>query len=155
MAVAAGQADGEGDAARRPRSTRTRRLADGLTETWQHHLSAGLPPADAARAAIAEFGSVDQITDAFVVQALVGGPLGCTLLAVVAALITAATSRRSYRRARVGENAGLGLVALDVAMVAAVLLVTPTLVWPMLVAVPVSLARIGLTLRSLPRARAH
>lgn len=166
-------------------------LADGLTETWQHHLAAGLPPADAARAAIAEFGSVDQITDAFVVQSpsrrtarmlLATGPLvgacwgvslvashawnwpvpvpaasvfGLTLLAVVAALITSATSRRSYRRARLGDAGGLGLVALDLAMVAAVLLVAPTLVWPMFMAVPASLARIGLTLRSLPRARAH
>ncbi|MBM0224377.1 permease prefix domain 1-containing protein [Micromonospora sp. ATA51] len=166
-------------------------LADGLTETWRHHLAAGLPPADAARAAIAEFGTVDQITDAFVVHSpsrrtarmlLATGPLvgacwgatlvaghawkwpvpppaaaifGLALLAVVAALVTSATSRRSYRRARLGDAGGLGLVALDVAMVAAVLLVAPTLVWPMLVAVPVSLARIGLTLRSLPTARAH
>jgi hypothetical protein len=35
-------------------------------------------------------------------------------------------------------------------MLAAVILVSPTMVWPMLVAVPVSLARIGLTLQSLP-----
>ncbi|MET7970527.1 hypothetical protein [Micromonospora sp. NPDC005305] len=27
-------------------------LADGLTETWQHQLAAGLPPADAARTAL-------------------------------------------------------------------------------------------------------
>ncbi|SIM56828.1 permease prefix domain 1-containing protein [Micromonospora cremea] len=177
--------------ARRLPSGTVDELADGLTETWRHHLAAGLPPADAARAAIAEFGTVDQITDAFVVHSpsrrtarmlLATGPLvgaswgatlvaahawswpvpapaaavfGLTLLAVVASLITAATSRRSYRRARLGDAGGLGLVALDVAMVAAVLLVAPTLVWPMLVAVPVSLARIGLTLQSLPRARAH
>ncbi|WP_328421545.1 permease prefix domain 1-containing protein [Micromonospora sp. NBC_00389] len=166
-------------------------LADGLTETWQHHLAAGLPPADAARAAIAEFGSVDQITDAFVAQSpsrrtarvlLATGPIvgacwgaslvaadawswrvpapaavvfGLALLAVVAVLILSATSRRSYRRARLGDAGGLGLVALDLAMVAAALLVAPTPVWPMLVAVPVSLARIGLTLRSLPRAPRH
>jgi hypothetical protein len=35
-------------------------------------------------------------------------------------------------------------------MVAAVLLVAPALVWPMLAAIPASLARIGLTLRVLP-----
>ena len=36
---------------------------------------------------------------------------------------------------------------------AAVLTVSPTLVWPMAVAIPVSLARIGLTLRALPAIR--
>lgn len=177
--------------ARRLPADAVEELADGLAETWQHHLAAGLPPADAARAAIAEFGSVDQITDAFVVQSpsrrtarmlLATGPIvgacwgvslvasqawswpvpapaaavfGLALLAVVAALITSAASRRSYRRARLGNAGGLGLVALDVAMMAAVLLVAPTLVWPMLVAVPASLVRIGLILQSLPTARAH
>ncbi|MFI5489095.1 permease prefix domain 1-containing protein [Micromonospora echinaurantiaca] len=166
-------------------------LADGLTETWQHHLAAGLSPTDAARVAITEFGSVDQIAHAFVVQSpsrrtarrlLATGPLvgvcwgttlvvahawnwpvpppaaallGIALLAVVATLITSATSRHSYRRARLGDAGGLGLVALDVVMVAAILLAAPTPVWPMLVAVPVSLARIGLTLRSLPAGIAH
>lgn len=43
-------------------------LADGLTETWERHLAAGLPPEPAARAAIAEFGSVEQITGAFVTE---------------------------------------------------------------------------------------
>lgn len=40
-------------------------LADGLQQTWQHHLTGGLPPVDAARAAIAEFGTTAQITAAF------------------------------------------------------------------------------------------
>jgi hypothetical protein len=44
-------------------------LADGLTETWHRHLAAGLAPASAARAAIAEFGTPAQITDAFVTHA--------------------------------------------------------------------------------------
>lgn len=43
-------------------------LADGLTETWHRHLATGLTPAEAARTAIAEFGTPDQITDAFVTQ---------------------------------------------------------------------------------------
>jgi hypothetical protein len=43
-------------------------LADRLTETWHHHLAAGLSPASAADAAIAEFGTPDQILDAFVTQ---------------------------------------------------------------------------------------
>ncbi len=41
-------------------------LADGLIETWERHLAAGLPAEPAARAAIAEFGSAEQITGAFV-----------------------------------------------------------------------------------------
>lgn len=165
-------------------------LADGLTETWQHHLAAGLPPAEAARATIGEFGTADQITEAFVTNCparrtarilLATGPIvgvcwgtslavaeawtwpvpaaaaavtGAALLAVVAALVTSATSRTSYRRARLGTAGGLGLVVLDVTMLAAVVLLVPTLAWPLLLAVPVSLARIGLTLRSLPAARA-
>jgi len=44
-------------------------LADGLTETWQHHLAAGLTPAAAAHAAITDFGTPEQITRAFVAQA--------------------------------------------------------------------------------------
>jgi hypothetical protein len=44
-------------------------LADGLTETYEHHLARGLHPTAAAAAAIAEFGSPDQITAAFTRQA--------------------------------------------------------------------------------------
>lgn len=44
-------------------------LADGLYETWQHHLATGLPPAAAARVAIAEFGTTAEITAAFTAQA--------------------------------------------------------------------------------------
>ncbi|HEX6255823.1 MAG TPA: hypothetical protein VFZ70_08420 [Euzebyales bacterium] len=44
-------------------------LADGLTETWHHHLATGLPPTSAAHAATAEFGTPDQIIDAFVTHA--------------------------------------------------------------------------------------
>jgi hypothetical protein len=43
-------------------------LADGLAEAWQHHQQAGLEPAAAARAAIAEFGTVTEITHAFIVH---------------------------------------------------------------------------------------
>jgi hypothetical protein len=44
-------------------------LADGLTETWQHHMAAGLSPAASAVAAVAEFGTPDQIVAAFVALA--------------------------------------------------------------------------------------
>jgi hypothetical protein len=162
-------------------------LTDGLIETWQHLLSSGLAPASAAGAAIAEFGTPEEITRGFVAQApgrrtavllLAGGPLvgvcwGATLvaakvwtwpvpapavaglvvalLAVVAVLVAAATSRRSYRRTRLGAAGGVGIVALDAVVLVAVLFLAPALVWPMLAAVPASLARIGLTLRFLPR----
>ena len=162
-------------------------LADGLNETWRHHIASGLPPADAAQAAIAEFGTPDQIVNAFVTQSpgrrialmlLASGPLigacwgasliaahawmwpvstpaaaafGLTLVAVITALVTAATSRRSYRRTRLAAAGGLGLLALDATMLAAAVLVAPTFVWPMAAAITASLARISLTLRSLPR----
>lgn len=41
-------------------------LVDGLTETNQHHLSRGLDPERAARAAIAEFGAPEVVLAAFV-----------------------------------------------------------------------------------------
>ena len=44
-------------------------LADGLTETYQRHRSAGLPPVAAGRAAIAEFGRPEVVVAAFVRQA--------------------------------------------------------------------------------------
>lgn len=44
-------------------------LADGLIETWRQQLATGLAPAAAARAAIAEFGSPELVTEAFVAQA--------------------------------------------------------------------------------------
>jgi hypothetical protein len=163
-------------------------LADGLAQTWEHHLATGLPAGDAARAAIAEFGSVDEIVQAFVraapgrrlawlllatgpamaacwggslvaghawtwpVPLAVGAGFGAALLVAVAVLVIAATSRRDYRRTRLGALGGLGVVALDAGMLAAVLLVAPTLAWPMVLAIPASLARIGLTLRLVPRA---
>ena len=74
------------------------------------------------------------------------------LLAVVAALGAAASSRCSYRRTRLGGVGGLGLLVLDAALLVGVVLLAPALVWPMAVAVPVSIARIGLILRALPPA---
>jgi hypothetical protein len=179
------------DLARRLPAGAVDELADGLTETWQHHRTNGLDSAAAAHAAIAEFGTAEQITAAFVAQApgrrialalLATGPLAgicwgtgliatrawtwpvptpaaaafvVGLLAVVASLITAATSRRNYQRTRLGTIGGLGLVLLDITMLAAVLNLAPTLAWPMVVAIPASVIRIGLTLQTLPRAFAH
>jgi hypothetical protein len=44
-------------------------LADGLTETYRHHLALGRPADAAARAAIAEFGDAEVIIAEFVRQA--------------------------------------------------------------------------------------
>ena len=161
-------------------------LADGLMETWQHRCDAGLPPDQAAHAAVAEFGTPEQITRAFVAQApgrrtarllLATGPVvgacwgasliaahvwawpvpgtvaalfGLALVGVVAALLASATARHSYRRTRLGTAGGLGLVALDAAVITMALVVAPTLAWPVAVAISASLARIGLTLCHLP-----
>jgi hypothetical protein len=166
-------------------------LADGLTETWQQHLAAGMPPGSAAQAAVTEFGNPEQIIDAFVAQApgrriaarlLASGPpigacwaaslivtrawtwpvptvarilFGLTLFAVAAALVTATTSRHSYRRTRLGAAGALGLIAIDAAMLTAVAIVTPALAWPLFAAIPASLTRLALTLRSLPTALAY
>ena len=163
-------------------------LADGLAETWTAHRATGLPPADAARATIADFGAPEEIVRAYIthspgrrlaVTLLRTGPLvglcwgtsliaarfwtwpaptaalagfWLTLLAVVAMLVAAATGD-TYRRTRLGTVGGLALVVLDTTMLTAVVTLAPTLVWPMAVAIPVSLARIGLTLRALPALR--
>jgi hypothetical protein len=163
-------------------------LADGLIETWHHHLSDGLAPERAAIAAIAEFGAADAVADEFVAQApgrrtarllLLTGPvmgicwgtslvatrvwtwpvppaLGlaypAALLATVALLVAAATSRRSYRRARLGGVAALVLIVLDAAMIGAVGMLAPTVGWLLAVAVAASVVRIGWTVRTLPHA---
>ena len=76
-----------------------------------------------------------------------------TLLTVIAALALAATAR-TWRRTRIAALAGLGLVALDATLVAAVVALRPGFVWPMVLAVPASLARLAFTARFLLRARA-
>jgi hypothetical protein len=83
--------------------------------------------------------------------AVAGG--GLALVFVVAALLGAARSRDSLRLARLGTPAAAGLVALDVTMVVGVLLVAPTLSWPMAVAIPASLLRVASVLRTLPTRR--
>jgi hypothetical protein len=162
-------------------------LADGLAETYRHHLSHSADPHAAARSAIAEFGDPITVTAAFTRQApgrrtalmlLATGPavgicwgaslllghawtwpipapvkltFGLALLAVVATLVTAATSRHNYARTRITAVGGGGLILLDEAMIAAVFLAAPTLAWPMAAAIPASLVRMALTLRVVPR----
>jgi hypothetical protein len=161
-------------------------LADGLAETYRQHRDRGLDADAAATAAIAEFGSSEEILASFtqhapgrrVALALLGtGPLfavcwgpslmlghawtwpvptaaaagfGTVLIAVVATLIVAATSHRNYCRTRLAALGGGGMVLLDAAILAAVVLAAPALVWPMALAIPASLVRIGLTLHAVP-----
>ncbi len=87
------------------------------------------------------------------VPVTVGAVWAMALFSVVAILIAAATSRHSYRRTRLGTAGALALVVLDATMIAAVLFLAPMLVWPMAVALPASLARIGFAIESLPRRR--
>ena len=75
------------------------------------------------------------------------------LLCVVVILIAAATSRHSYGRTRLGTAGALALVVLDTTMIAAVAYLAPMLVWPMAIALPASLARIGLVIQLMPRRR--
>jgi hypothetical protein len=75
---------------------------------------------------------------------------GLTLLSVVAALVVAGTSRVSYARTRIAVVGGSGLVVLDLAMLATVLVAAPAFIWPMAAAILASLARVVLTLRALP-----
>jgi hypothetical protein len=160
-------------------------LADGLCETWQHQRAAGLTPGDAARAAIDEFGSADQVVHGFVANApgrriarmllATGPPVGicwgaglviahawtwpipasagagfaAALVTVVITLLVAATSARSLRRTWLGFAGGLGLVVLDLTMLAAVLLVAPDPSGPMYLAIPASLARVAVIARSM------
>jgi hypothetical protein len=166
-------------------------LADGLFETWQHHLDQGNGPDEAARAAIAEFGTADRVADEFVAQSpgrriarlmLATGPImalcwgpslvaakawawpvprsaaasyALAFLVVVASLLVAASTRSSLRRTRLGVAGGLVLIGLDAVMVAVAVAFAPVFVWPMALAIPASLARIGLGLRMLPASRAN
>ncbi len=162
-------------------------LADGLTETYRHHLSRGLDAQVAAAAAVTEFGEPDVVLAAFVRQSpgrraalalLYSGPtvgacwaaaliaghawtwqlpaflkatVAGTLLAVIGCLVTAATSRRSYRRTRVSAVGGIGLIVLDAIVLSTVLLAGVPLVWPMVLAVPASATRLALTARATAR----
>jgi hypothetical protein len=78
---------------------------------------------------------------------------GVTLIGTVAALVFAGTSTRSFRRTQIGKVGAFILAGLDGAMIVAVATAAPMLVWPMAVAIPASLVRIGLAFRSLPARR--
>ena len=77
------------------------------------------------------------------------------MLAVIGLLAVAGTARRSYRRTHLAVAAGLGLIGLDAVIVVTAAVAAPAFVWPMALAVPVSLTRIALTARALPRLLTH
>jgi hypothetical protein len=80
---------------------------------------------------------------------------GTALLAVVALLAVAATTRRNYRWTRAGAVGGIALIVLDVAAVTTVLAVAPDFAWPTAVAGLASLTRIVWTTRAVPRIIVH
>lgn len=79
--------------------------------------------------------------------------LGVTLVAVIVALVTSASSRHSYRRTQLGAAGGAGVLTVDVGMLTVVAIAGPAFVWPMAAAILASTVRIALTLRSLLRVR--
>lgn len=76
---------------------------------------------------------------------------GSLLMATVTALAIAATSQRSYQRTRLTALAGPALIILDTTAITAALAAAPALTWALWIAIAASLARIALTLVSLPR----
>lgn len=75
------------------------------------------------------------------------------LLTVVLLLSAAATSRHNYGRARLGLVGAIGVLSLDAVVAIAAPLLTPVVVWPMALAIALSLARIGITARAMNRLR--
>jgi len=161
-------------------------VADGLLETYERNLHAGQDPDTAASDAVLEFGTVEQVTAAFVRSApgrrtaialLLTGPMvglcwAATFvtaaawrwpvpqsvavafgmgLVVTIALLAVAARATTYGRTRLTALSGTGAILLDIALLMATITLAPTPVWPMALAVPASLGRIALTLRSLPR----
>jgi membrane-bound metal-dependent hydrolase YbcI (DUF457 family) len=72
------------------------------------------------------------------------------LVATVVILVVAASSRRSYRRTRLGVVGALALVLLDAVMVGAAPALAPTMGALMSVAMLASISRIAVAIRSLP-----
>lgn len=84
------------------------------------------------------------------VPRLAAAAYALAFVAVVASLLVAASSRHSLRRTKLGFAGSFVLMGLDAAMVTAAIALTPAFVWSMAVAIPASLARIGLGLRWFP-----
>jgi hypothetical protein len=80
---------------------------------------------------------------------------GAALLLAVAGLAASATSRHSYRRTRLAAVASLVILALDATAITTVVLAGPARTWVLSLAAVVSMGRIAVTARMLPRLAVH
>lgn len=96
-------------------------LADGLTETYQRHRAAGLKPAPAERAALADFGTPERIVSAFTLHSP-GRRTARTLLATgpaVGALWASALITSHAWRWHISVPARIGVALVLLVLVAA------------------------------------
>jgi hypothetical protein len=160
-------------------------LADGLEETYRHHLTEGLAEDAAARAAVAEFGEPQVIVAAFTEASrgrkaarrlLATGPLAglcwamaliinrawtwpapviaralpaAALLTVIGLLAVAAFGKNYRSVTRTATAACMGITALDTTLLIAVALVSPSVLWPVIIAATASVTRVAFTARTL------
>lgn len=75
--------------------------------------------------------------------------LGMVLITVISLLAAAAFGSRYRSVGRAGAAGCLGITALDVTMLAVIMLTAPTVIWPVIVAVSASVARLTFTTRNL------
>ena len=132
--------------------------ADGLIETYAHHLATGSGDQAAAHAAVAEFGDLALEIGEFTRQGAcwaaalilshawtwpVPGAarlsFGAVLLLAIMTLAVAATSRRSYRRTRFTAAASPVIILLDATAVTAVKLAAPALTWVLGIAMTITI----------------
>jgi hypothetical protein len=122
-------------------------LADGLEQTRLHYLEQGLDPDAAAGAALAEFGEPDVIVAAFT-RLSPARRAARRLLAT--GPVTAAAFGSQYRSVgRAGTAGCAGITAVDAAMLATVTLAGPVLIWPLILAMAASAARLTFAARTL------
>ena len=75
--------------------------------------------------------------------------LGMALITVISLLAAAAFGSRYRSVGRAGAAGCLGITALDVTMLAVIMLTAPAVIWPVIVAVSASVARLTFTTRNL------
>jgi len=75
--------------------------------------------------------------------------LGLALITVIGLLAAAAFGSRYQSAARAATAGCLGITALDATMIAVILLAAPTVIWPIIVAMAASAARLAFTARRL------
>jgi hypothetical protein len=75
--------------------------------------------------------------------------IGAALITVIGLLAAASFGRRYRSAVRAGAAGCLGITALDATMLAVILLAAPAVIWPIIVAMTASAARLTFTARSL------